>query len=105
MAFDRAVLVAALEGALTKLEPRAKTLLKLTFVDALNIEQVGQIYGVHRATVARWLVEVRRRLFESVRSELAPDKKLPSVELVSLIDSLRSEVQLSLSRILGGRAA
>jgi RNA polymerase sigma-70 factor (ECF subfamily) len=100
IALDRAALSTAVEHALMTLEVREKTLLKLTFVDGLNIEQVGRIYGVHRSTVARWLVEIRRRLFETIRSALAPSRRLPTVELLSFINSLRSTVDVNLSRIL-----
>jgi len=50
---------------------RERTLLRMPLVDRLNIDRLGVIYRVNRATVARWLVAIRRRLFEEVRRELA----------------------------------
>jgi RNA polymerase sigma-70 factor (ECF subfamily) len=91
----------ALKGALASLDDREKTLLRLHFLDGLNIDAIGRIYHVHRATVARWLVAVRRRVLDRVRSELRLPVYARSSELRSLVGLMRDELQLSLKRILG----
>jgi RNA polymerase sigma-70 factor, ECF subfamily len=96
LAGDRARLEAALERALTGLSARDKTLLRLNLLDDLGIDAIGRLYCVHRATAARWLAVIRRRIFESVRDELAPDVRLPTADLVSLVYHLRSQVEISL---------
>ena len=55
---------AALEGVLVGLSAREKTLLRMHFLDHLNIDEMGAIFRVHRATVARWLVAIRKQMFD-----------------------------------------
>jgi RNA polymerase sigma-70 factor (ECF subfamily) len=92
---------AALEESLRALTPRDKTLLRLHVVDGLNIEAIGVMYRVHRATVARWLTAVRARVFDSVRERLALRRQPSSSEMRSLVALLEPDIQLSARRILG----
>jgi len=62
---------AALEASLAELTAREKTLLSLHFIDGLNIDCIGAIYRVHRATVARWLVAIRARVFARLNERFA----------------------------------
>lgn len=90
----------ALEQSLSTLDARQKTLLRLSLVDDLNIDAIGAMYHVHRATVARWFVAIRVRILMSVRSGLdLPIQPTPS-ELRSLIGVLRDDIHLSARRIL-----
>lgn len=91
---------AALEASLVALTARDKTLLRLHVVDGLNIEAIGSIYRVHRATVARWLVAIRGRIYENVRRQLGLVWRSSSSELRSLIELLRTEVHVSVKRLL-----
>jgi RNA polymerase sigma-70 factor (ECF subfamily) len=92
---------AALEEALAGLSNRDKAVLRFHFVEGLNIEAIGTIYRVHRATVARWLVEIRSRVFATAREKLAVDLRLSPSELRSLLGLVREELHLSISRVLG----
>src|SRR5437667_270564 len=60
----------ALAASFRQLAPRERALLRLHFVNGLNIEAIGTAYGVHRATVARWLVAIRRDLLDQTRELL-----------------------------------
>ncbi len=90
----------ALEAGFLRLSPRERTLLRLHFVDGLNIERIGAIYSVHRATVARWLVTIRRQLFEDAKAQLATKHGLDTADFRSLYRLMEEEVHLSVSRIL-----
>jgi RNA polymerase sigma-70 factor, ECF subfamily len=90
----------ALEEALSALSVEDKTLLRLHFVDGLSAEAIGRIYAVHRATVARWLIALRRQMLQRVRHGLALPATATSSELRSLLTLLRSEIELSLRSIL-----
>jgi RNA polymerase sigma-70 factor (ECF subfamily) len=57
----------ALQDALTTLSARDKTILRLHYLDEMNIDALGNVYGVHRATVARWLVAIRTGVLKEVR--------------------------------------
>jgi RNA polymerase sigma-70 factor (ECF subfamily) len=91
----------ALQEALAMLTAREKTLLRLHFIDGMNIDALGTVFQVHRATVARWLVAIRTRLLEDVRRKLSLEIGASSSEAQSLVRLLRSEVQVSIQRILG----
>jgi RNA polymerase sigma-70 factor, ECF subfamily len=91
----------ALREALATMSDQDKTLLRLHFLDGASVIAIGRIYGVHRATVTRWLVTLRRDLLERVRASLAlPGTPTPS-ELQSLMKVLQNEIELSLHRLLG----
>ncbi len=94
---------AGLERSLEALEPRDKTLLRMHFIDQLNIDMIGRIYRVHRATAARWLVAIRRQVLESLRKELALELRAgTSSEFRSLLAVLRSDLDISLRHVLKG---
>lgn len=89
-----------LEESLASLSQRDKTLLRLQIMEGLSIDAIAPIYRVHRATVARWLVDIRRRVVNVVRQHLRSELRTNSSELTSMIELLRGDIQLSLSRIL-----
>jgi RNA polymerase sigma-70 factor (ECF subfamily) len=93
----------ALEAALQRLEPRKKTILRLHAVDNLNVDAIGVIYSVHRATVARWLVAIRSEIFQSLRAELGIKRPASSSEVRSLIELLRDQIQVSASQMLASQ--
>ena len=92
---------AAVEQTLDSLSGREKTILRLHFVDGLNIEGIGAIYRVHRATVARWLVAIRARVVSELRKRLSLHLGGTPSELRSLIALLREDLEVSARRILG----
>jgi RNA polymerase sigma-70 factor (ECF subfamily) len=96
----RPLMQAALERAVETLPGRDRTLLRLCFVDGLTVDAIGKMYGVHRATAARWIVGIRRRLLKDVEGLLARDVGLHASEFQSWVRLVRSELHLSLSRVL-----
>jgi RNA polymerase sigma-70 factor (ECF subfamily) len=96
----RVAFQSALQESLATLTTREKTLLRLHFLDGMNIDELGVVFRVHRATVARWLVAVRTRVLENVREKLSLDLGASLSEAHSLVRLLRSEVQVSIRRIL-----
>jgi RNA polymerase sigma-70 factor (ECF subfamily) len=97
----RAAFQAALQESLAGLSPREKTLLRLHFLDGMSIDAIGIVFRVHRATVARWLVAIRTQVLDRVRVKLALEIGASPSEAQSLVRLLRSEVQVSIRRILG----
>lgn len=90
----------AIEASFQGLTVRERTLLRLHFVNGFNIERIGVIYGVHRATVARWLVTIRQRLLGAAKLALAARHGLHTGEVKSLYRLLQRDVDLSVSRLL-----
>ena len=92
----------ALEIGFRRLTARERTLLRLHFIDGLNIERIGVLYRVNRATIARWLVAIRTRLFKEVREELATKHGLDTADVKSLYRIMEHDVHVTMSRILAG---
>src|SRR5256885_610439 len=94
-AFER-----ALGESFRKLPARHKTLLRMHFLDGMNIDDIGVVFRVHRATVARWLVAIRRQVLDEISRQVSLDLRGTSSELGRLYGLLRSEVHVSIRRIL-----
>jgi len=90
---------AAFRQALRGLSPRDKNVLRL-YLGGLNIERIGVCYGVHRATVARWIGDARERLLGETRASLASTLQLQASEVDSLVGLLKSQVEVSLLKYL-----
>jgi RNA polymerase sigma-70 factor (ECF subfamily) len=97
----RTELQQALTRACADLEDRERTVMRLYFMEGLSIDKIGKIYGVHRATIARWIAKSRERLFDRTRAVLIQDMALPPEELSSLDRLVRSQLDVSLGGLLG----
>ncbi|HEX3766289.1 MAG TPA: helix-turn-helix domain-containing protein [Kofleriaceae bacterium] len=91
---------AALRAALAGLDARARALLRYQLLDGWSIDQVGKLYGVHRATAARWLADARAALGDAIRSELAVRLRIAASEVDSIVRLVQSRVDMSLDRLL-----
>lgn len=91
---------AAFREALAALEGRSRNVLRLSYVDRLSIDQIGAMYGTHRATAARWLTAAREELMNQTRARLASKLKLTQSDLNSLLGALQSNLEISINRIL-----
>jgi RNA polymerase sigma-70 factor (ECF subfamily) len=92
----------AFQSALRTLPERERSVLRFAVVDGLNIDAIGQLHGVHRATVARWIAAAREALVLGTRANLAARFPLTSAEFDSITRLCRSQVDVSLVRLLGG---
>jgi RNA polymerase sigma-70 factor, ECF subfamily len=97
----RPLFQSALQKAMAELADRDRTLLRLSFLDGLSIDAIGGMYGVHRATAARWISDIRAKIFKGVRSMLVKDYGLRASEFESLAFLVQRELHLSLERVLG----
>jgi RNA polymerase sigma-70 factor, ECF subfamily len=91
----------ALEEIFQHLPAREKTILRLHVVDGLNIDAIGAIYRVHRATAARWLVAIRTRVYDRLKKDFAIRWKASSSDLRSLVSLLRDHIHITAKRVLG----
>jgi RNA polymerase sigma-70 factor, ECF subfamily len=90
----------ALEDSFRRLTTRQRTLLRLHFLDGLALDALATAYGVHRATVARWLVAMRRTLFARAKELLGAAQPLESGARRTLHRLLEEELQVTLSNFL-----
>ena len=86
----------ALVDAMGTLSSRDRTLLHMFFGEGMNIEAIGQIYGIHRATVARHLKDIRERILAQVRAKVEATLGANPEDVDSLVFAVRSRIQLSL---------
>jgi RNA polymerase sigma-70 factor, ECF subfamily len=93
---------AAFSDALAQLPVRQRNLLRHYFLDGMSIDEIGALYRVHRATAARWVNDLREEFQSAVRAALESRVALQGSELGSLLDLVRSQLELSLDRLLPG---
>lgn len=84
-------------GALTVAE---RQLLRLHFVDGVSLGRIGALDGVDKSTVSRRLQAAQRRLLVETSRLLCARLGLPADELASLVRQVRSQLDLSLPRLL-----
>jgi len=94
----------AFEDAIGGLTPQERNLLRYQFVDGLGSHEIGAVYGVHRATASRWLVLARESLLERTRASLRAELGVASSEIDSIVELVRSRIDLSLKRLLAEEA-
>jgi RNA polymerase sigma-70 factor, ECF subfamily len=93
----------AIRAAFAALDnPRDRNLLRLYYLERVGLDRLGQMFGVHGSTVSRWLAALRETIVDDTRHRLAEQLgmigKFEDVD--SLIRAVRSELDLTLSRIL-----
>jgi RNA polymerase sigma-70 factor, ECF subfamily len=91
----------ALGRAISALDKKQRNLLRLNYADGLNIEEIGALYSVHRATIARWLQLARSGVESAVHEDLRVRRGLDSAEVKSLIHGARPYLEDSLRKLLG----
>jgi RNA polymerase sigma-70 factor len=100
----RAAFSAAFDAAVTALSDREKALLRFHYLEGLSTDLLGRMYGVHKATAARWVAQARDGLLMSTRRLFAERSRLSTSEVDSLMRLVRSKLNLSLRRVLGGNS-
>jgi len=93
----------AFAQALTALEPRQRNVLRLKYLDGLSIDQLGALYGVHRATAARWALSAQQALLEQTRLRLTQRLRLTHSQVDSVLRLISSQLDVNLSRLLRSR--
>jgi RNA polymerase sigma-70 factor (ECF subfamily) len=89
----------AFELAVKALSSRERNLIRYQLVDGLNVDQIGALYGTHRATAARWVKAAREELARRTRNELCKRLALSAEEVEGLIRWVQSQMELSIQRI------
>jgi RNA polymerase sigma-70 factor, ECF subfamily len=90
----------ALREAVAGLEPRLRTVLRMSFVEALSIDEIGAVYAVHRATAARWIRSACDTVFDGTRGKLADQLRLSPTEVDRVTAMVQSQLDVSLSQLL-----
>jgi len=90
----------AFRHAFQSLSARERTVLRLHLLDGLNIDRIGALYQVHRATVARWIAQAREVIAQEWRRNLQQRLGATDSEVESLERLVRSDLHVCLSDVL-----
>lgn len=93
----------AFEGALRALPDRERTVLRQHYIDGLTIDELGQLYRVHRSTAARLVARARTLVLEATRSQMMCQLDVQSQDLDSIMRMIRSQIDISLRVLERGR--
>lgn len=97
---EKRVYSTAFATAFATLTPRERNLLRQQFIYNASIDELGALYGVHRATAARWIAQVRETLLRRTRREIADTLRLTGDELDSVMGRIAGHVDYSLRHTL-----
>lgn len=95
----------AFRQAIEELTSRERNLLRHHMVAGHSIDQIGALFGVHRATAARHVARARESLIHKTRSALAARLDLAPEDYESFMELIESRLELSMSRLLTSRSA
>jgi RNA polymerase sigma-70 factor (ECF subfamily) len=90
----------AFRGALVALDGEQRTLLRMHFVDGVTLDELARLKKLHRATIARRLQTARQAILDETRRHLRERLSLSTEELASLVQLVRSQLEVSVARLL-----
>ena len=91
---------AALEAALQALSPKQRTLLRMHHVDGFSLDRLATMQRVHRATIARWLADARDEIVTRTHEGLRESVAVGDSEFDSVVALVRSQLHVSVTRLL-----
>jgi RNA polymerase sigma-70 factor (ECF subfamily) len=90
----------AFRAAMASLSVKERNVLRLRYLDGVNIDGIGRMYGTHRATAARWISTACDKLLGETRRLLVERFGVASSQVDSLMRLLQSEFEMSLSMLV-----
>jgi RNA polymerase sigma-70 factor (ECF subfamily) len=91
----------AFRDALALFDDRERMIFRMQVVDGVSADRIGKVYGVNRATVWRWLARAREKVIAEARRLLRERMLMPDAEFESVAGLMVSQLDVSVSRILG----
>lgn len=92
---------AAVGEAFGSLQPEERNVLRLHYVDGVGLGELGVLYGVHKSTMSRRVARVRDSIMQAACEGLAERLAAPPTEVAALLELMRSQIEVTLSRVLG----
>jgi RNA polymerase sigma-70 factor, ECF subfamily len=97
-----AALRESLRDAISSLELRQRTILRLSMIDGISLSKIARMLHVNQSTVSRALRAALDKLNAELRRQLGELHRLRDHEIDSIVRDLRAHIDLSLSKILEG---
>ncbi len=91
---------AAMRDAVLALPEQSRALLRYHLIDGWSVDRIGTLYGVHRATAARWVAAAREELGAAIQVEVARRLGISVEEVASIVRLVQSRIDVSLARLL-----
>jgi RNA polymerase sigma-70 factor (ECF subfamily) len=91
---------AALRHAMGELETRERLLLAYYYYDDMTLREIGQVFGVHEATISRWLTKVQKRARKLVEKSLARDHRFNRREVSEAIELAAERMDINVREYL-----
>jgi RNA polymerase sigma-70 factor (ECF subfamily) len=95
----------AFARAVARLEPRQRNLLRMHLLGGVTLEKLAELHAVHRATVVRWLAAAREQVARDTEREVGEALALQGTELESVMNAIRSRIDLSVERLFRSQIA
>jgi RNA polymerase sigma-70 factor (ECF subfamily) len=93
----------ALVATLAGLPDRRRAILRLRFVDGLELAQIGRMYRVHESTVSRWIAAALEDIGAGTRERLVARLAITADTADSVARMVQSQLDLSIARLLQTR--
>jgi RNA polymerase sigma-70 factor (ECF subfamily) len=74
--------------------------LRLRFVEGLELAQIGRLYRVHESTASRWVAAALEAVGRATRERLAARLAIGSATADSVARMVHSQLDLSIARLL-----
>lgn len=94
---------AALEAALLSLSKRARTVLRLHFLEGVPVAQIATSYQVSPRSVQRWIVAAQTEVIDQLRSTLASRLEITGSQLESLMGAMETELVIALRQFFNDK--
>lgn len=100
----RVTFEAAMQHGLAQLTSRERNLLRLHFLERLSIDRLAEIYSVHRATAARWLIRAQERFAAETRDRFVASIPELAASLPRVLALIQSKLNVNLQQMLHAAA-
>ncbi|MFO0552260.1 MAG: hypothetical protein U0271_27990 [Polyangiaceae bacterium] len=97
---SRAAMKQGFERAVGALASRERNILRMHFLDGVELGAIARLYGVHRVTASRWLADIRERLVTTVREHVQRELALTESDVDSVVRLARQDLDASVERLL-----
>jgi RNA polymerase sigma-70 factor (ECF subfamily) len=90
----------ALRRAIEQLEARERLLLAHYYYDEMTLKEISKLFGVHEATVCRWLSKAQKRTRKLVEKSLLKDHRFNRRQVADAIQLVAERADISISEYL-----